>query len=325
MLPAEALEALTDVTRQLQGRLDLERVLGLLADTAARLLDAPRASVRLLDPTGTRLFAMCRAGAPLHENPHEVFHRGEGLMGWIIEHQRSICTDRGDADPRFAPRPGMDQGMGAYLGVPLVVGRVSLGVLSAVHSGEQTFSSTDEAMLTLLSAIAAPHVEMARLSRLATVDPLTGALNRRALDDNLRLTRDAPIAVVLFDADHFKEVNDTYGHATGDAVLKTLAQTLQALIRKGEAVVRWGGEEFLLILPDATLSEAQRVAERARERFAAAPFEAGGTRFRVTLSGGIAVHRPGESLEALIARADQALYAAKDMGRNCIEIDKLDA
>jgi diguanylate cyclase (GGDEF)-like protein len=177
----------------------------------------------------------------------------------------------------------------------------------------------------VLAALCAPQVELARVARLAQVDPLTGVLNRRGLD--LAFPEVAmpaggedgivrPLSVAMADVDHFKEINDAHGHATGDEVLRKVAALVSGVLRAGDAVVRYGGEEFLLILPGVELARALVVAERARASAEGSHFFAGGSQLRVTLSIGVAERGPGERRDALIERADRAMYVAKQAGRN---------
>ncbi len=328
---ARELEILTTLTRELQDRLPLEVMLQRIVDRAATLLETARVSVRLLDPTRTRLVASARAGQPLHDNAGADFKLGEGLVGWIAEHSEALSTDDAEADPRFKPRADQRQKIRAFLGVPLVSGRACIGVLSAVRPEGDLFSERHRELVTLLAGICAPHVEVARLQRLSQVDPLTGALNRRGLDlafsDGAGASGGdaepmvvAPLSVAMADVDLFKRVNDSYGHAIGDEVLKHVAHVLGSAVRLGDAVVRWGGEEFLLVLPRVDLQTAWNIAERARASVEASAATAAGVPIRVTLSVGVAEWRDGEPRDALIQRADEALYAAKERGRNRVEL-----
>ncbi len=162
-----------------------------------------------------------------------------------------------------------------------------------------------------------------RLETLAATDPLTGLLSRLAFavvfaQAAERARREPkPMALAFFDIDHFKAINDTHGHAVGDRVLAMVAERLQAAVRGGDALARWGGEEFLLLLEDCDLDAAAAVAEKARAAVAGAPRAlADGGALALTLSAGVAERRPGEDAAALIARADAALYRAKRAGRN---------
>ncbi|MBI3202135.1 MAG: GGDEF domain-containing protein [Myxococcales bacterium] len=170
----------------------------------------------------------------------------------------------------------------------------------------------------------------ARVRRLTLTDPLTRIANRRGLIAALRMSasfsdrRHVPLAVVSFDVDHFKRVNDTYGHDVGDRVLRHVARLATACCRREDLAGRAGGEEFLVVLPATDEAQAAVVAERLRARLAATPVR--GTEHRVTASFGVAERAPGEALDSLLQRADRALYAAKDGGRNRVaRVSALDA
>jgi len=295
-----------------------------VVDGAAGLLGVQRVSVRLLDADRSRLVSIARTGQSLHDRPNAGFKLGEGLVGWVAEHGQPIRTGDADSDPRFITRDDMRERVGSFLGVPLLAGESCIGVLSIIDAA-RAFSEEDEELAVLLATIAAPHVEIARLSRLSRVDRLTGALNRHGLDDafpDVEPPEDGvaePLSVVMVDIDHFKNVNDRHGHATGDAVLAAIASRLAACVRAGDAVVRYGGEEFLLVLPEVGLAVAVRIAERARVS-ASEGIGVDGEIHRVTISLGVAERRGAETRDALIQRADAAMYAAKRGGRDRVEI-----
>jgi diguanylate cyclase (GGDEF)-like protein len=158
------------------------------------------------------------------------------------------------------------------------------------------------------------------LQDLSVRDPLTGLSNRRyfshAFSEELaRISRkEADLSLLFADLDHFKRVNDSHGHHVGDEVLKATAAHLRACCRPYDIPARWGGEEFIMLLPETDEEEAARIAERIRASLQKGIGPA--ITFPVTISIGVAQHRPGESLEALEERADQALYTAKQQGRN---------
>lgn len=163
-----------------------------------------------------------------------------------------------------------------------------------------------------------------RLVMLATTDELTGALNRRSILQNLQVLLDDPQArpcVLIVDIDFFKRVNDTYGHAAGDRVLVSFADTIRNLLRKGDLLGRLGGEEFVVVLGSAGLPDAKGLAERLRAAVAESNcLSDDDTPIAVTASFGLALHDGQESLKQLLARADEALYRAKHSGRNRVEV-----
>jgi two-component system cell cycle response regulator len=162
-----------------------------------------------------------------------------------------------------------------------------------------------------------------RLARQALTDELTGLANRRhgahQLEREIALCvrHGRILALVRVDVDHFKAINDTHGHQAGDQVLAAVASRLAEAVRGGDELARWGGDEFVAILPDTDKAGALRAAERLRAAVAAAPVEAAGTSLPVTISAGWA-HWAGDTPDDLLARADRALYKAKDAGRDAV-------
>ncbi|MEO8118324.1 MAG: diguanylate cyclase [Rhodoferax sp.] len=186
--------------------------------------------------------------------------------------------------------------------------------------GEQTLHAANQSLQQQLDEI---HALQAQLSEQANRDPLTGLYNRRYLDTTLarelaRCARDGqPLSLMLIDIDHFKQVNDRYGHPAGDAVLKMLAAMLNEQARAGDVACRYGGEEFLLVLPNMPQDIALVRAEQWRADFAVATVLFDSLPLQATLSVGVATYPyHGNSPEELIRRADRALYRAKSEGRN---------
>lgn len=162
-----------------------------------------------------------------------------------------------------------------------------------------------------------------RLRALTVTDPLTGISNRRSFDERLavevarRNRYRTPLALVMVDLDHFKQLNDRRGHPAGDAVLRAVASLLNAEKRRGDVVARVGGEEFAAILPHTDAGAAAAWAERVRQRIATTAVDAGGEPLSITASFGVADARGSHATTAgLLAEADRALYAAKAEGRN---------
>ena len=312
------LTVLTALAVELQQRRTLEELLQLLVQRSAILVETPRASVRLFDAQRQRLFAKVRAGDPLHVNPAMEFGRGQGLVGWVAEHGKPLRTGDAERDPRFVARPEMREPMASFLGVPLLAQQQCIGVLCAISPRRDHFTAHHEQLLTLLAALCAPYVEMARLARLAHMDPLTGVHNRNGLETLVPDDGASQMALALCDLDRFKAVNDDHGHLAGDEVLRIVAMLLSSATRAGDAVVRYGGEEFLMVLPGADLANGAIVAERAREMLESRSIETAAVRVRITGSFGVAERRAGEQRMSVLARADEALYRAKQAGRNRI-------
>ena len=164
------------------------------------------------------------------------------------------------------------------------------------------------------------HTE--ELSRIAYYDSLTGLVNRRYLEMRLEqvgqefVTFGRRFAFILFDVDHFKQVNDTCGHQGGDVVLANVAQLLAHNLRATDSVGRWGGEEFLAVLPETSIERAEALANRCRGLLASASVSLDGKQLCPTVSAGVAEFRAGDDIAAVLKRVDAALYQSKSDGRN---------
>jgi diguanylate cyclase (GGDEF)-like protein len=165
------------------------------------------------------------------------------------------------------------------------------------------------------------------LRALARVDPLTGVNNRRALDERATellaraARRGRPLGILMLDADHFKSVNDRFGHSGGDTVLVALVANIRATLREDDVIGRIGGEEFVVLAPDTSLDDALSLAERIRVRIEHEPLQVNGGTLYLTASIGTAVALPGErDMASILRRADAALYAAKRSGRNRVMV-----
>ncbi len=206
----------------------------------------------------------------------------------------------------------------------LRLGDEDLGVLT--FYGRQRFGEEQLANLEALLCYLVYPLRNALLYRRARQaarhDPLTGVCNRAALESalprevELAHRHGTPLSLVILDLDHFKEINDTWGHAAGDAVLAELARRIQDEVRGCDLVFRYGGEEFILLLAATDRAGACRAAERIREAVMREPVAWEGVEIPVTASLGVASLRPGDDATALFKRADEALYEAKEAGRN---------
>jgi diguanylate cyclase (GGDEF)-like protein len=215
---------------------------------------------------------------------------------------------------------------------PMSVGRTpvgALGVMATPPLGDDERQSLEAAAALL--AVSIKNAELFRAIRENSVrDQLTGCFNRRhameALDAELRRSRRAQsdLSLIIFDLDHFKGVNDRYGHQCGDTVLKAVGRRMHVALRSSDVKCRYGGEEFLVLLPGTPLTGAERVAETLRRELAALSIVWEGTPIPVSASFGVTVASQGElDVDEIIARADAALYRAKEGGRNCIRVEQV--
>lgn len=316
------MSVLAELATTLQLRLPLDELMARIVDAAAVISRCERTSLRLLDVSRTRLLVSARAGRNVLERGDAHFRVGEGLVGWVAANGQPLRVDRATEDPRYVVHPGAAP-IASFLGVPLIASGHCIGVLSCASAEPAAFSTEDENSFVVIAALAVPHLEIARLERMARVDPLTGALNRNGLDDALARGLIAPpLAAAVVDLDHFKLVNDQYGHVIGDDVLRHVAAVLSEAVRATDAVVRHGGEEFVLVLFGAGRAQALQIAERARETIAATRIPTAGGEIAITTSIGVASLEPGETWTDLFLRADRAVYRAKGAGRDRVVADE---
>jgi diguanylate cyclase (GGDEF)-like protein len=239
-----------------------------------------------------------------------------------IERERAARRALGESDPLVS-------GASEDICFPLIVAGTPVGVLGV--SPDPPLTEHQRSVLTAAAALLAVSLKNAELFRdvheNSVRDSLTGCFNRKhameVMDGELRRSRRSqmPVSLVMFDLDYFKEINDKYGHLCGDAVLAAVGQRMNAVLRGSDLKCRYGGEEFLILLPDTPLGGARRVAETLRREIGDRPVRWNEEEVAVTASFGITAVTPGEVVpNAIIGRADSALYRAKESGRNCVRV-----
>jgi diguanylate cyclase (GGDEF)-like protein len=215
-----------------------------------------------------------------------------------------------------------------HLCIPLTVGDHPIGVLGIPESAAPI---TRQRVLVMAAALLAISVRTAQLfndvRENSVRDGLTGCFNRthalEVIDTELRRARrsQTPVSLIMFDIDHFKDVNDRFGHLCGDAVLAAVGAKMREVLRGSDLKCRYGGEEFLVLLPETPLEGAKRVADTLRRELSELPIAWKDESLAVTASFGVSVAMPAEiDAQAIIGRADAALYRAKDQGRNCVRL-----
>ena len=279
-------------------------------------LDVPMAAVTLIDRD--RQWLKSAVGLSGRETPRE-----EAFCSHVVDMADAMIVPDASLDPRFADNPSVlgDPNVRFYLGQPLRTSNgFTLGALCAIDSVAREATPRDVAIMRGLAALVVEQIEL-RLA--ANTDGLTGAMQRMAFRDQAR--RDfvrarrasRPLSCLLLDTDRFKTINDTFGHAAGDAVLRHVVSRCQTALRESDYIGRLGGEEFCVMLPDAGLPEAFPVAERVRLAIASEPSAAGAHTIGITVSIGLAsIHDEDESVSDMIGRSDHAMYEAKIGGRN---------
>ena len=260
-----------------------------------------------------------------------------GLSGYIVQTRKTLyipdLLDESNPLP-VTPNPtGFVAPARAYLGVPLILRDHVLGVMSVQSHASNAYTPQQIRLFEMFAAQVAIVIQNSQfyeqVQRLAITDELTGLPNRRLLFEKgegevLRARRfERPLSIVMLDIDHFKLVNDRYGHAAGDRVLREIAQALRQILRESDTAARYGGEEFVVLLPESDETIAALVAERLRSSIENCLVEEDAQRIHVTVSLGVAaVNRVTVDFSKLISHADQALYLSKNKGRNCVTIWK---
>src|SRR5690606_19083265 len=214
--------------------------------------------------------------------------------------------------------------------VPLPIRAPAWGMLLLERAGGEGFTTEEMALAGEFIRLALVHVDQAltaiQLRRSAELDALTGTFNRRTIDQWLvrsfgEAERDGqPISVLFVDMDHFKAINDKFGHACGDHCLRSVAQALRAALGEGDLLGRYGGEEFIAVLPGRGGAAARQLGEQLRADVERLALDWEGQPLRLTVSVGVATRLHDERPAHTIDRADKALYAAKRGGRNCVHV-----
>jgi diguanylate cyclase (GGDEF)-like protein len=307
--------------------LDPGILLSRIAELVCQLIGSKACSVMLLDADRKRLLAKAAYGLRTERMHTLSFAIGEGVAGWVVEHGEPALINDVSQDPRFVALPANQTPIASLLCVPLIARGERVGVVTATSESANAFHPDDLELVRFISTTIALDIENVRLHRVAVTDPLTGAYNREFLIQRMpqeieaAIDRDRPLSLAMVDVDHFKAVNDQYGHGVGDVVLAEVARRLRGAIRGGDLLVRYGGEEFLVVLPKADAGRAWEVGERMRQRVCERAFDIGdGLALLLRISVGIAQWRMGETMPDLIERADTALYGAKQRGRNRVEV-----
>ncbi len=244
----------------------------------------------------------------------------------VIQERRTLIL--GDAPSKYAAfRQGPHSHIQSFLGVPLIVGAQVIGMLAVDNTRPNFFTPDHARLIAIFADQVALAIQNARLysevQELASTDSLTGLHNRRyfmelAKREFGRARRyQHPLTAIMMDIDHFKQVNDTYGHAVGDQAIKIVAERCRKTVRDIDILGRYGGDEFTAILLETDMNGARIVAERLRRCIVEPPINVGGDNLVVTISVGVAIlDKTCTALDTLLVRADQALYIAKQAGRN---------
>ncbi len=321
-------ENLLEVMRALNSTLDLNEVLDKVLRNLSQVVPFDHGSLLLKQQN---YFHVKNTLGKQHTNGNlqVIFPMDDPLLNSIIRKREPLILADTREENRFEGY-GLMSDVRSWLGVPLIPhGREVIGFISLASQEHQVFSSEHASIAMTFAGQAAVAIENARLfgkvQKLAITDMLTGIRNRRYLYEigqkelQRSIRMDHSLAVIMLDVDRFKDVNDTYGHATGDKVLVQLAQCCLDQLRNYDIFARYGGEEFVIILPETDIKSGHQVAERIRRAVEQMRVKTEKGEVEVTISLGVAQMNQEEiSLEVLLDRADAALYEAKNAGRNAV-------
>jgi diguanylate cyclase (GGDEF)-like protein len=327
----DELDALKKLSINLTSSLDLPDVLDAVVSEAMRLIDNARDVNIFLYKNHKLSFGAALDSDGTRNKPWSK-PRSNGLTYTVAREGKMIIVEDMRTDPLFTTAP--TNWMGSIIGIPLKVGDTVVGVMNLSRITLGGFSNSELRLLSLLSDQAAVAISNASLhqmiSRQAFSDTLTGLPNRRALDERLEeevlaaRRNNYSFAVIMMDLDGFKDVNDTYGHATGDDVLRVVFNQMARGVRNTDFLARYGGDELTLILSQTEMSSAQVVSEKILEGMRHLKYKLpDGRRLKLGISGGIAIFpvhaRNGSDL---LRAADAALYHAKKHNRGTFQISR---
>jgi diguanylate cyclase (GGDEF)-like protein len=330
------LASIADLTKEIYTIRDYKQLLNSIIEKSSELLMAEQGSLMLLERDADMLLLAARKG------DRGVYGlrvpAGEGIAGRVAVKGEPLLVENVEQDPRTRQKNREHYRTPSFISVPLKIGDQSIGVLNFADkiTGE-VFDQEDLQLIVSFATHAAMVLERNDLYRqteqlrsLSTTDPLTGVCNRRAFQERFeeeieRARRHGrQISLLMMDIDRFKTVNDQHGHRTGDRVIKMVAASVLKAVRSIDIVARYGGDEFVVILPETEQEIAELIGERIRREVQAdrvpAQDGAGAETIAVTVSIGAATGpREEDTAETLLERADKGLYQAKARGRNCIE------
>ena len=323
-------ELLRSLSTMMASSLEFEEVIATIHQCLEEIIDFDRSEVLLRHSHGAFEVVAMREGQET-TRPDRPLVRVEDdprLQQIDVSHQALIVADLQN-DPRLGELK-LESEARSWLGAPLLWSDELIGILTLEHADLRKYDVFDGQLVSSLGTQAGLAIVNARhyseVRHRADVDGLTGAMARRRFfelaDEAFQYAKhvDTPLAVLMLDIDHFKDVNDTYGHAAGDFVLHETIHRCSGQLRGTDTIGRYGGEEFVVLLPGLDLERAVPIAERLREAVATEPFHVGNHVIEVTISIGVAEQEATTpDLAHLVESADVALYKAKRRGRNRVE------
>ena len=322
-------ETLREAGLTLSAKLDFQQISALILELMKRVIAFDIGAFLTVEGTELKLAAIRRPADTRNLIGETYPMAGSRLCNMAVQRKRPLIgAITGPEDILLPLRPDID--VHSFLGVPVVFRDHVTGLIALYNTGARAFTDDDAQVAELFASQVAIALDNSRrvelMERQAVTDELTGLYNRRAFalmgDKEVGRARryQRPLALILFDIDHFKTVNDSHGHLIGDHVLRVLTERVTKTTRATDIVCRYGGEEFIVLMPEAGRDEAVAMAERLREEISRMTVVTAGGTLSLTISLGVAGlgQNGDEDLDSLIARADRAMYQAKAAGRNTV-------
>jgi len=332
------LGVLSEIARITQSTQDPERILNATLDLLKNAVSYQHCTLFMFDREKGKLEPVVTRGRAINLIEHIRFDAGTGISGWVAQQRKQIFIPDLSKESRLYQVAGPHREVGSFVSVPLLMENEVVGVINMGHDEPEAFTDDDVRLLSILASQAAVTVERAlryrELGMMAVTDPVTLIYNHRffqtRLEEEIKRSERYRFdcALLMIDIDRFKKVNDRYGHATGDRVLRQVATLIKQSLRTTDVVARYGGEEFSAILPQTSPDSAAQAAGRIRAAIEQYAFqeEQGDHRLSVTVSIGVSGYPyHGKTREELIYAADAAMYIAKRDGRNQIRTYSIEA
>jgi diguanylate cyclase (GGDEF)-like protein len=322
-------ETLREAGLTLSSKLDFKQISALILDLLKRVIPYDIGAFMTIEGAELKLAAIKRPADARNLVGETYPVAGSRLCHLAVQKKEPVISEITGPDDILLPLR-LDKGVHSFLGVPVVFRDRAIGLIALYNSEDRAFTEDQARVAELFASQVAIALDNSRkveqFEKQAVTDELTGLYNRRAFalmgEKEVGRARryQRPLSLIFFDIDEFKKVNDTHGHLIGDQVLQVLTKLVTKTTRATDVVCRYGGEEFIVLMPEANREEGLAMAERLRQEISRMTVVTTVGTLTLTVSLGVAElgPEPDESIEGLIARADRAMYQAKAAGRNAV-------
>ena len=322
------LEKINNISSNLTSYLDINSMLNFLVKEMRANFNYINVTIWLFSQNGElEIRASAGYGEDYLEECRVSVSAGEGITGWVAENNVPVLVQDTSADPRYIGRSDL---ILSEIAVPLKISNHVIGVLNVEKEGLNSLDKNDLRIISIMCSHLSTAIDNTfkyeETEKLAVTDGMTGMYNYRYFINRLKeeLARakklNIPLSIIMIDIDFFKDINDTYGHIIGDKIIKELAELLRSIVRKGDIVTRYGGDEFFVILPGSSKNFTIKLAKRIMKSVNTFKFTKD---IALTLSlGTVSYPSDASTMDSLLRWVDDALYAAKKKGRNRVEGSK---